>query len=163
MLKVVKRNPRSPNLSDSPVILFIPCQKKVQPIRNLETRSISLKRSRRCLRSPHFPAKIGADSGWHFLFSQIFQKQLCNNTTKPKFLNNITIRISQKSVKKEYETKSNRLQRAKNFSAETNKTKQCCENSCTQNQKHSPANLTFSSDAGKIDRGEFELYSLTSC
>ena len=123
MLKVVKRNPRSPNLSDSPVILFIPCQKKVQPIRNLETRSISLKNPGGACGLHIFPPKLERTAAGTFCSPKFFISNFVTILQNRSFLIILPFGFLRSQLKKEYETKSNRLQRAKNFSAETNKTK----------------------------------------
>ena len=123
MLKVVKRNPRSPNLSDSPVILFIPCQKKVQPIRNLETRSISLKNPGGACGLHIFPPKLERTAAGTFCSPKFFRSNFVTILQNRSFLIILPFGFLRSQLKKEYETKSNRLQRAKNFSAETNKTK----------------------------------------
>lgn len=86
MLKVVERNPRSPNLSDSPVILFIPCQKKVQPIRNLETRSISLKNPGGACGLHIFPPKLERTAAGTFCSPKFFRSNFVTILQNPSFL-----------------------------------------------------------------------------
>ena len=106
-----------------PCKIIYPMSKKVQPIRNLETRSISLKNPGGACGLHIFPPKLERTAAGTFCSPKFFRRNFVTILQNPSFLIILTFGFLRSQLKKEYETKSNRLQRAKNFSAETNKTK----------------------------------------
>lgn len=112
-----------PECKWQPCNIIYPMSKKVQPIRNLETRSISLKNPGGACGLHIFPPKLERTAAGTFCSPKFFRSNFVTILQNPSFLIILPFGFLRSQLKKEYETKSNRLQRAKNFSAETNKTK----------------------------------------
>ena len=128
MLKVVKRNPRSPNLSDSPVILFIPCQKKVQPIRNLETRSISLKNPSGACGLHIFPPKLERTAAGTFCSPKFFRSNFVTILQNPSFLIILPFGFLRSQFKRNMKRNQTDYNGQRIFQPRLTKPKQCCEN-----------------------------------
>ena len=128
MLKVVKRNPRSPNLSDSPVILFIPCQKKVQPIRNLETRSISLKNPGGACGLHIFPPKLERTAAGTFCSPKFFRSNFVTILQNPSFLIILPFGFLRSQFKRNMKRNQTDYNGQRIFQPRLTKPKQCCEN-----------------------------------